>query len=256
MQVMTLIALGLAPILGSFGGVLADRIPKGEQVVAGRSRCRGCGKVLRPWEMVPLLSFVMLRGRCSSCGARIPRSAFLMEGGSLLLALHAATVLEGPLLFASIGLGVTLLVITLIDLEAMIIPNSLNALLVVAGLGLAAAAGQERFLLHLLAAGLGYGAFAGLAWLYRRMRGQDGLGLGDAKLLAAAGAWVGPLGLPSIVLLASLGGLATVGLLRLKGVKLKGTDALPFGPFLALAIWLVWLYGPLGVSPPPLSSAL
>ena len=82
--------------------------------------------------------------------------------------------------------------------------------------------------------------------LYRKVRGRDGLGAGDAKLLAAAGAWVGASGLPQVILFAAVAGLVAAACLRLAGVRLGAASALPFGPFLALATWLVWLLPALG----------
>ena len=84
-----------------------------------------------------------------------------------------------------------------------------------------------------------------VALIYRRLRGRDGLGLGDAKLLAAAGAWVGASGLPSVLAGAALAALAAAGGLTLAGTRLDRHSALPFGPFLAAATWLVWLFGPI-----------
>ncbi|MCG8441017.1 MAG: A24 family peptidase, partial [Caulobacterales bacterium] len=94
-------------------------------------------------------------------------------------------------------------------------------------------------------AALGYGVLAGLAALYRRVRGFDGLGLGDAKLLGAAGAWVGPLGLPSVLVWASAAGLLAAGGLALAKRDVGWRTALPFGPALALGFWITWLHGPL-----------
>jgi leader peptidase (prepilin peptidase)/N-methyltransferase len=88
-------------------------------------------------------------------------------------------------------------------------------------------------------------AFAGIGWLYRRMRGRHGLGLGDAKLLAAAGAWLGWAALPSVVVIAAVLALALALAQALGCAKLALTGKLAFGPHLALAFWLVWLCGPL-----------
>jgi leader peptidase (prepilin peptidase)/N-methyltransferase len=90
---------------------------------------------------------------------------------------------------------------------------------------------------------MGYGLFFAIAWVYRRLRGRDGLGLGDAKLLAALAAWVGLNDLPLILLLASCLGLAAAGIGALAGKRMTAATAIPFGPFLAAAGWLLWLYG-------------
>jgi leader peptidase (prepilin peptidase)/N-methyltransferase len=149
----------------------------------------------------------------------------------------------GPALWAVCAAGWVLLALGWIDWNCMILPDALTLPLIVAGL--LATWWLDPFALtdHALAAALGYTALRGLALLYRRLRGRDGLGEGDAKLLAALGAWVGLDNLPSVVLGAALAGLAWAGLLRLRGTALTGSTALPFGPFLALSGWVVLLRG-------------
>jgi len=100
---------------------------------------------------------------------------------------------------------------------------------------------QER----LLGIVLGGAAFAALRWLYRHLRQRDGLGFGDVKLLAAAGAWVRAAALPSVVLIAAVSGLVSALLVGALRGRLAATDKLPFGSFLCLGLWLAWLYGPL-----------
>jgi leader peptidase (prepilin peptidase)/N-methyltransferase len=126
-----------------------------------------------------------------------------------------------------------------IDLKQMILPDWITLPLIPAGLALAWV--QERPLIErVIGAVAGYAAFAGIAWIYRRWRDRDGLGLGDAKLLAAAGAWTGWASLPSVVLVGSVTALAWVLVARPDPQK-----PFPFGPFLALGFWLVWKFGPL-----------
>ncbi|HYH17479.1 MAG TPA: A24 family peptidase [Azospirillum sp.] len=142
-------------------------------------------------------------------------------------------------------LGWSLLAMSLIDAREHRLPDVLTLPLIPAGLAVTwwEVPDDAVLLDHALAAVLGYSAFALLAAGYRRLRGRDGLGLGDAKLLAAAGAWVGLAGLPSVVLLAALSGLA-VTLVRgwVTGAAVHGVP-LAFGPYLALAFWVVWLHG-------------
>jgi leader peptidase (prepilin peptidase) / N-methyltransferase len=118
--------------------------------------------------------------------------------------------------------------------------------LVLAGLGAAAAIDPEQLAQRALGAALGYSSLLTVAVLYRRLRGREGLGRGDAKLLAASGAWVGAVALPQVILFAALSALAAAACLRLAGVRLGARSALPFGPFLALATWVLWLSGPIG----------
>jgi leader peptidase (prepilin peptidase)/N-methyltransferase len=98
-----------------------------------------------------------------------------------------------------------------------------------------------------IGAALGFGGLWLLAFVYRRVRGRDGLGDGDPILLAAGGAWVGWIGLPSVLIWASAAGLSYVAARMLVGRGMSGEDRLPFGPCLAIGIWLTWMLGPLGL---------
>ena len=195
--------------------------------------------------MVPVVSWLARRGRCG-CG-RVALSWFYpaIELGALLVAVWAAFVVDGWLLVASVLLGWTLLTLALIDARHLILPDELTLPLIPLGLLSVFAVEPTRLALHSFAAVLGYLLFLGLARLYRRVRRREGLGQGDAKLLAAGGAWVGPFGLPSVILVAAVSGLLLAVVRRLAGRPLEGAAELPFGPHLALGIWLVWLYGPL-----------
>lgn len=146
-----------------------------------------------------------------------------------------------PVLAASLVLGWTLVALASIDIGAYRLPDVLTLPLLAAGLAVTAALAPDRLGDHLIGAAAGYGALAGLAWLYRRIRGRDGLGLGDAKLLAAAGAWLGWRQLPLVLLMAALTGLALATVMAWKSRHLSPSHRLPFGAPLALAIWVGWL---------------
>ena len=124
-------------------------------------------------------------------------------------------------------------------------PDRLSLPLIPAGLAVIAALDPGRLGSHALAATIGFAAFAGLAYAYRALRGRDGLGLGDAKLFAAAGAWLGWQALPSVVLIGSATALGLAIGARCLGRKIAWSQRLAFGPHLALALWVVWLHGPL-----------
>lgn len=149
------------------------------------------------------------------------------------MSLDATTVMAGLLL------GVTLLALVAIDLHTLRLPDVLTLPLCAAGLALALAGITLPARDALLGAGIGYASIAGIAHFYRWLRGRDGMGLGDAKLLAAGGAWVGWQGLPMVVLIAALGTLAVV-VVRTRG-RPAGTLAVPFGPGLAAGIWLAFV---------------
>lgn len=144
-------------------------------------------------------------------------------------------------------LGWQLLLIAVIDAEHFRLPDQLTLPLLVTG-GLAAVLLDHTAPLDALTgAAAGFGALWLLAFVYRRLRGREGLGDGDPFLLAAGGAWVGWIGLPSVLLWASAAGLSLVGARLLVGSRVSAADRLPFGPCLAIGIWLTWMLGPLGL---------
>ncbi len=134
--------------------------------------------------------------------------------------------------------------LSVVDLVEFRLPNWLTLSLAVAGMawqsGLEAAALAE----HAAAAAAGFSALYAVAWSFERYRGYAGLGLGDAKLFGAGGAWVGFAGLPPVLLVASILALAGVAIAYVAGARIDRRTRLPFGPFLGAAIWLVWLLGP------------
>ena len=226
-----------APFIGSLVGVLILRLPADRPVGLARSACDGCGAPIAFYDLVPLLSFAALRGRCRRCGGAIAPFHWHVELASVLVPLSAlAAGLAGPALWAACAAGWTLLALGWIDADCMLLPDALTLPLLLAGLGASWWLLPEALADHALAAGLGWLSLWMLAWIYRRVRGREGLGEGDAKLLGALGAWVGLAGLPIVLL-----GAALAGLLRLRGEAIDASTALPFGPFLALAGWGVML---------------
>lgn len=238
------LALLIAPFVGSFLGVLVERLPAGRPVLLARSVCDRCGRTLGARDLVPVLSYVARQGRCGCGEARLGAFYPAIELAALAVALSAVAVLSGWLLWASLALGWTLLALAAIDLRHLLLPDALCLPLVPAGLAVAWAIDPALLSDHLLGALLGFVAFAAIALVYRRLRGRDGLGMGDAKLLAAAGAWLGWLALPSVVLIAAVAGLSLALAGALAGGKLAWSSRIAFGPHLALGLWLVWLFGP------------
>lgn len=199
------------------------------------SSCPACGHALRVHENIPLLSFIALRGRCSACGTRIPWRYPALE---LLTALLAVALLLrfGPTWTALSGfvLGATLLALGFIDARTRLLPDTLTLPLLWGGLlinlyGSFATLGDA-----VLGAAAGYVSLWSIYWLFRLLRGKEGIGYGDFKLLAALGAWLGWMALPQIVLCASVAG-AVFGLVGMARGRLAADRALAFGPFLAAA---------------------
>lgn len=238
----TIIIILASPFIGSFAANLAIRLPEGRQVAAGRSACPHCAHVLRPADLVPVLSFLALRGKCRDCGGRISPLYPAIELGCLAIALCAATIDNGWPMAADFALGCWLLVLAVIDARHFWLPDILNLPLIPAGLLVCWLTAPDALLDHAIGAAAGFALFWAIAKLYRLYRGVDGLGLGDAKLLAGLGAFVSWTGLPGIILLASLAGLGfALARALITRQPLSATERIPFGPFLALAGWLVWL---------------
>lgn len=238
----------VAPVFGSFLGLLIVRLPKGEPVVAGRSRCPSCGATLAARDLVPLASWLANRGRCRQCGAAVSRLYPGVEIAALAVAAWSIAVLPGWLAWAGAGFGWALLALAVIDARHFLLPDALTLPLIPAGLAVAWLAQPAAIADHLIGGLAGAAFFACVAWIYRRVRNRDGLGWGDVKLLAALGCWAGWQGLPSILLFAAFTGFVWVLTLRLTGRHLTASSHLPFGPFLCWAGWLVWLYGPVVVA--------
>jgi leader peptidase (prepilin peptidase) / N-methyltransferase len=213
-------------------------------VMISRSRCEHCGVTLSPWELLPFASYLMQRGRCRHCGGRIALEHLAIELAALGIAAWAATVEADPAwLWADCALGWTLLALGWIDWTHLRLPDVLTLPLVLGGLGVAAWLDPAATTDHALAAAIGYTVFRLVALGYRALRGRDGLGAGDAKLLAASGAWVGVAGLSPVVLCAALAGLAVALLRAGRTGRLRATTMVPFGTCLAIGTWLVRLYG-------------
>lgn len=233
-----------APAVGSFLGSVILRLPADRPVLGARSACPHCGRRLRPRELIPLLSWLWQRGRCRRCGARLGPFYPLVELAALAVAIWSVVLFPGPLAWASAGLGWALLVAAEIDRRHLWLPDAVVLPLVAAGPLVLWAAAPAQALPGVVGAVAGFAFMAALAWLYRQLRGREGLGPGDAKLFAAAGAWTTPAGLPGVLLIAAVSGLAAAMLSRRREGHLSGDRAVAFGPFLALGLWLTWSFGP------------
>jgi leader peptidase (prepilin peptidase) / N-methyltransferase len=239
-----------APFIGSFLATVVQRLPEGRSVLLGRSQCPQCRHRLRPLDLVPILSWILLRGRCRHCDAPITATYPAIESAAAAVALWAATVASGTTLLIGCIFGWTLLALAIIDWRSYELPDALTAALLAFGIVAALAERPIHIADHVIGAVSGFAVFAVIAIFYRRWRRRDGLGWGDAKLLGGLGCWTGWAALPSIVFLAAATALALVVGLRLVGKRVSLGDRVPFGPFLAFAGWIVWLYGPLVVVVP------
>jgi leader peptidase (prepilin peptidase)/N-methyltransferase len=234
-----------SPLVGSAIAAGAQRFAEGRAWDATPSACPSCRRVLALSDMAPVVSWLALRGKCRSCQAPISASYPVIELVAVGVAVWA-WLATPPAAFAfTCMLGWLLLALAATDIRTRRLPDVLTLATLVVGLIAAAILDRELFLDHLLGAALGYSAFVAVETAYRWLRKIDGLGRGDAKLLAAIGAWVGWQGLPSVVLVASA---TAIGVILISGwmrrEQITAVTSVAFGPFLALAGWLVWIGGP------------
>ncbi|HEV2100551.1 MAG TPA: A24 family peptidase [Stellaceae bacterium] len=234
-------ALLAAPFIGSFLGVVVRRLPEGRPIARSRSQCETCGAVLSARDLVPLFSWVAATGRCRFCASPLGWFYPGIELAALAIAMISVFLDTGDFVWLDCVLGWWLLTLAWVDVRYWLLPDVLTLPLIVTGLASSFAFDPSGLADRAFGAVAGYLGLRAIAVTYRAIRGREGLGGGDAKLLAAAGAWVGVRALPQVVLFAALAGLLAAAGLRIAGVRLGAQSALPFGPFLALATWLVWL---------------
>ena len=233
-MILTGILVGLLGlVIGSFLNVCIYRVPRRESVTWPGSRCTACQRPLAWYENVPLFSWLALRGRCRTCGARISVMYPLVEIVTAVVFVGAYVMYGAtPLLAARLLFAAAMIVLFVIDLQHQILPNAITLPGIVVGflLSFVLPPGWLASLVGLL---LGGGLLYAIAEAYYRWRGIEGLGMGDVKMLAMIGAFLGwQLMLLTLVLASFAGSLVGLGLIasRRGGMKL----ALPFGTFLAV----------------------
>ncbi len=242
--IFTVFATLIGLVLGSFYNVCIYRYIAGKSIVRPRSSCPVCGKPLRPGELVPIISYILLRGRCSGCNAPISLRYPLVEGISSLVALLLALKFgPSPEWFVYLIAAGIFIVASGIDAEIMILPD----VIILPGFVFSAFASivpLERPPMEVLgAAAAGAASFWLLRLVYGIIRRREGLGLGDVKLMLMIGALCGPMLLPIAVFLGSSCALACALLIALSGREVGVASRLPFGPFLAAGCILALLYG-------------
>ena len=209
------------------------------------SHCPGCNHAIRPWENIPVLSYLILRGQCSNCGTGISARYPIVEAVSGLLALvlawtygTAGLPLLGALLFTW-----AMISLTLIDIDHMLLPDSITLPLLWLGLLFNLGGTFVPLVDAVIGAMAGYLSLWLVYWGFKLVTGKEGMGYGDFKLLAALGAWLGWQVLPLIILLSSVVG-AALGIVVIY-LKSRGRDIpMPFGPYLAIAGWIALVWGP------------
>ncbi len=261
-----LCALLIGLLIGSFLNVVIYRLPKMMQrdwreqareilelpaetqpetfnLVLPNSQCPHCAHEIKPWENIPVISYLFLRGKCASCKAPISLRYPLVELTCGLLSAYIAwhfgfTWQAGAMLVLTWGL----LAMSLIDVDHQLLPDSLVLPLLWLGL-IANSFGLFTSLdVALWGAIAGYLSLWSVYWLFKLVTGKEGMGYGDFKLLAMLGAWGGWQVLPLTILLSSLVG-AVLGLIMLRLRNAETSTPIPFGPYLAIAGWIALLWG-------------
>jgi leader peptidase (prepilin peptidase) / N-methyltransferase len=217
-------------LIGSFLNVVAHRLPRGESLVRPRSRCPGCDTQLRAIDNVPVISWLLLRGRCHHCGASISARYPIVEllTGALYIAVVASQD-DAVRIVLGLLLVTVLVPITMIDLELRIIPNVITGPAALAALVVIAALDTDFLPEALIAGAAGGGFFLVAAILYPR-----GMGMGDVKLAGMLGLYLGRAVAPAIFIALIAGVVVGAAVIARKGAKEGRKTAVPFGPFLAL----------------------
>jgi leader peptidase (prepilin peptidase) / N-methyltransferase len=226
-----------SPFVGSFVGTIVDRIPRDESFLWVRSKCRSCGGTLLAHDLVPIGSYLALRGCCRRCGVAIPRELLALELSFVVATIGCVQFVPADNVFAAAILAWFVLALAWCDICHGRLPNLLTLPLGVCGLAWALVV-EAPVIDRLLGVSIGFLLPASAASIYRLWRGRDGLGFGDVKLFAALGAWVGWEAVPIILLLSSVIALMFV---ILSG-RMSSTRSLRFGPFIAFAGWATWAW--------------
>jgi len=227
-------------LAGSFLNVVALRMPRGASFVTGSSHCMSCQSPVKPWDNVPVLSWLLLRGRCRSCGTGISGRYPLVEAGTAALAALTVAVHHDDTTRLALGLVLLafLVPMALIDLEHRIIPNRLTGPAAVAAIALGTVLDPGGEVERLVA-----GAAAGGAFLLVALAAPGGMGMGDVKLAGVLGLFLGAAVAPAILLALLSGVLVSAVVIARKGVAGGRKTAIPFGPFLALGGFVAMLAG-------------
>jgi len=259
-----LLSLGL--VVGSFLNVVIYRLPlmmesrwrrdccelleveeRGDELpltlATPNSHCPECKAPIKPWQNIPVLSYLLLAGKCANCGAKISIRYPIIEAvtGALTLCLGLYFA-PSPALAGAVLLTWSLVALTMIDVDHQLLPDDITLPLLWLGLVFNLFGTFVPLEQAVLGAVFGYGILWSIFWLFKLLTGKEGMGYGDFKLLAALGAWLGWQALPLIILLSSLVG-AVVGI-ALMVLKQRGRDVpIPFGPYLAAAGWIALVWG-------------
>ena len=220
-----------------------EKTKEAYNLVVPGSTCPKCGHKIKAWENIPVISWLIQRGKCTNCqttiSIRYPTVELITGLLSLVVALHFGYSIA---CLAALLLTWSLIALTFIDADTMLLPDQITLPLIWAGLLLSTFSVFVDPATAIIGAAVGYLSLWSLYWGFKLLTGKEGMGYGDFKLLAALGAWIGWSQLPIVIILSSFVG-AFVGIAIL---GIKGRDKnipIPFGPYLAIAGWLTFMYG-------------
>jgi leader peptidase (prepilin peptidase)/N-methyltransferase len=219
--------------------------PKQEKITLStpNSTCPKCGHAIKPWENIPVISYIFLQGRCSQCKNKISIRYPLVEMVTALLSVAAISVFGASYAgLAALVLTWVLVALTMIDTDTQLLPDNITLPLLWGGLILNYFETLVPLSSSLWGAIFGYLSLWSVFHVFKLLTGKEGMGYGDFKLLAALGAWFGWQSLPIIILLSSVVG----ALIGISLILIKGRDKnipIPFGPYLAIAGWIYMIYG-------------
>lgn len=218
-------------------------LEKPSSIATSRSQCPKCGHKITAFENIPVLSYLFLRGKCSSCKTKISPRYPIVELLTAVLFLAVAFYF-GPTIQTIAALGFTGMLVALagIDVDHQLLPDDLTFFLLWAGLFISLFGVFVDPVNSIIGALAGYLSLWSIYHLFKLLTGKEGMGYGDFKLMAAMGAWMGWQMLPLIIVLASLVG-AVVGLAMIAVNRHKKSQPIPFGPYIAAAGWVALLWG-------------
>lgn len=239
-----LVTLGaFGAMLGSFLNACVFRLPRGISMLHPPSSCPSCGTRIRWYDNVPVLGWIALHGKCRSCRASIsPRYPVVEALTAVVFVLLALRYGPGPGLAPALLFAWIMILVTLVDFDARIIPDAVTLTGTAVGLLLAALPGPPSLVDAMIGAAGGLVLLWGIAWAYERVTGKEGMGGGDIKFAALLGAFLGWQGLLLTLFLASVGGAVLGGVLIMSRKGSRNTS-LPFGSFLAPAGLCVYVFG-------------
>ena len=219
-------------------------------LVVPRSRCPSCGQLIKAWQNIPVVSYLILGGKCAKCGESISARYPIVEMmTAVLAALCAWRFGVGPEAIMAIVMTLALVPVAMIDADTQLIPDSIVLPLMWIGLAMSLyhpVVGAETLFVAphdaIVGAIAGYLSLGSIYWLFKLVTGKEGMGYGDFKLLAALGAWLGWQQLPLIILMSAVVG-AIVGISIMVIRKHERSVPIPFGPYLAAAGWISMLWG-------------